>query len=155
MWKFFALLVRGSGAQCLLTLALMMSTACFGLGVERTVDAPDGSYTPARWRVMVDGESDHIDGATVTPAFFSTSGTQPLLGRLFTEPEYQSALPARILAHRYWTKRFGSTPAIIGSTLEVEGRRIVIVGVAPPGFRPQAAGVLWLPKPPGSNGIEK
>ena len=154
--KFVALLVRGSAALCLFTLALIACTACFGFGVERIVDAPDGSYTPARWRVTVDEQSQDIDGARITPAFFATSGIQPLLGRLFVEPEYQSGQePVGILAHRYWTERFGSTPTIIGSTLEVNGRSIVIVGVAPPGFEPQGAGVLWMPTSSEPGRIEK
>jgi hypothetical protein len=133
--------------RCLFTLALMACTACFGFGVERSVDAPDGSYTPARWRVTVDGRSEDIDGARVTPAFFAASGTQPLLGRLFTEPEYQSGLPAGILAHRYWTERFGSSPSIIGSTVEVDGRTVVVVGIAPSGFSRKAPGCFGYRRP--------
>ena len=126
MLKLVALPVRGAAAGCLFTLALMASTGCFSFGVERSVDAPDGSYTAVRWRVTVDGQSEEIDGARVTPAFFSTSDTQPLLGRLFVEPEYQSGHgEVGILAHRYWTERFGSTPSMIGSTLEVDGRTVV------------------------------
>lgn len=148
--------MRGAAALGLFTLALIGCTACFGFGVERIVDAPDGSYTPARWRVTVDGQSQEIDGARITPAFFASSGIQPLLGRLFVEPEYQSGKePVGILAHRYWTERFGSTPTIIGSTLEVNGRSIVIVGVAPPGFEPQGAGELWLPTTSEPGRIEK
>jgi hypothetical protein len=106
--------------------------------------------------VTVDRQPGEIDGARVTPAFFSTSGTQPLLGRLFIAPEYQSTeRPVGILAHRYWTDKFRSSPAIIGSTLEVDGRTVVIVGVAPSGFQPRGAGLLWMPATPLANRIEK
>jgi hypothetical protein len=140
----------------LFTLAMMASTGCLGFGVERSVDAPDGSYTAVRWRVTVDGQSEVIDGAQVTPEFFSASGTQPLLGRLFVESEFRSGQrPVGIVAHRYWAERFGSSPTIIGTSLELDGRTVVIVGVAPPGFQPRGAGVLWTPATSVPSQIEK
>lgn len=154
MTKLATLRVNGGAARPLIMLALVASTACDVFQAERFIDPPEGSYTPTRLELSVDGQSEVVDAAMVTPEFFSTPGIQPLLGRLFVEPDYQSGRAA-ILAHRFWTERFGSAPTIIGSKLEVDGRTLTVVGIAPPAFQPRGAGVLWLPAAAVPNQIGK
>jgi len=39
-----------------------------------------------------------------------------------------------VLSHRYWQKRFGGDPAILGRTVRVDGEPFTVVGVLPEGF---------------------
>ena len=79
--------------------------------------------------------------AEVTPAalvsgeFFSTLQVQAGRGRLLTvEDDAAGAAPVAVISHRYWQRRFGGAPDIIGRTLRVSGRPLTVVGVVAPGF---------------------
>lgn len=126
---------------------LMLVPACIDRSIMHSTGAPRDSFTAGRFTVVIDGASDSLEGAAVTPEFFSTEGVQPMLGRLFIAPEYGSATAAvAVLSHGYWVDRFRSAPTAIGTSIEVDGRSRVIVGVTPPAFRPDGAGRLWIPK---------
>jgi hypothetical protein len=113
----------------------------------RRIGAPDGSYVPTRLTVVKAGTSEEIDGAIVTPRFFTAAGLRPLLGRFFIDGDYVSGpRGVAVLSHGYWVERFQSAPSVIGSAIEIDGRSLVIVGVAPPAFQPDRGGVLWIPK---------
>jgi putative ABC transport system permease protein len=62
---------------------------------------------------------------------------RPVLGRLFTEPDYaprEGFVPVGILSHEFWTRRFNRNPSVIGKSLQVGNRRVTIVGVLPAQF---------------------
>jgi putative ABC transport system permease protein len=60
-------------------------------------------------------------------------------GRFFSEEEARRAdtLPSDVivLSHEAWTRRYGADPALVGRSVEVDGRSRVVVGILPPGFR--------------------
>jgi putative ABC transport system permease protein len=63
-------------------------------------------------------------------------GIQPLMGRLFTPQEMQPGHDqVAIIGHRLWQERYGSDPAILGKTIDLDERRYTIVGVMPARFR--------------------
>ncbi|BDU71854.1 ABC transporter permease [Mesoterricola silvestris] len=71
--------------------------------------------------------------ALVTDGFFSTMGIPLLLGR-DVEPG-ESRLGADrtvILEHRFWMRRYGGDPAVLGRTLNLDGVPHAIVGVLAP-----------------------
>ena len=43
--------------------------------------------------------------------------------------------PVVVLAHHYWTTRFGADPAIVGRGVRVSGRPLTVIGVASERFR--------------------
>jgi len=121
-------------------------TACSGTPEPTDITAPSGSYVPARLTVVVRGASEVVDGAHVTPRFFAVNDLKPELGRFFIEADHRSPQPGvAVLSHRYWVDRFHADSAIIGSTIDVDGQRRLIIGVAPPIFQPNRAGSLWIP----------
>jgi predicted permease len=72
----------------------------------------------------------------VSPEFFSTLGTGPVIGRSFTEEEMspQSDRVA-ILTDAYWRVHFNADPHVVGRLIRVDGIPNIVVGVLPPGFR--------------------
>lgn len=82
------------------------------------------------------GQARGGDSVMVSGEFFSMLGVRPVLGRLFT-PE-DSDIPGEdrvvVLGHAYWQNDLGGDPDVVGKLLAVNGERLQIVGVAPPGF---------------------
>jgi putative ABC transport system permease protein len=82
-----------------------------------------------------------------TPTLIETLGVSPALGRSFvaddTRPESN---PVVILSDSLWKRRFAGDGAVVGRTLQLDGRSHTIVGVMPAGFQYPMAGVqLWTP----------
>jgi predicted permease len=74
--------------------------------------------------------SEYVDGH-----YFSTLGVGAFYGRMFTpEDDKPAAPPVLVLSHRVWQTTYGSDPAIVGSTLVMEGHPFTVIGIAPPGF---------------------
>jgi len=102
----------------------------------------------AWWDVNVTGidEPEHVIGFRVTPEFFRTLGERPVLGRAFTENEGHEGNTDRvILSNRLWKRRFGSDPAIIGRTVQLNGTTHTIVGVMSDDFIFPKGAELWKP----------
>lgn len=81
-------------------------------------------------------DPQRIDVQLVTHELLGMLGVSPLLGRDFRpEDELEGAPAVAILAHDFWTSRFGADPSVIGRTVTVDGASAEIVGVAPERFR--------------------
>ncbi|HET7321416.1 MAG TPA: ABC transporter permease, partial [Longimicrobiaceae bacterium] len=84
----------------------------------------------------------------VTPNFEEVLGVHPALGRgLYPEDAEPGAAPVAVLDHAFWRSAFGADPAVIGHSIELDGKRYRIVGVMPEGFKfPEYATTeLWMP----------
>ena len=92
------------------------------------------------------GEVDTATGFLVTPNLFQLLGISPENGRSFRADEGQ---PGRdqviLLSHSFWERRFGGDPAVIGSTVSVDGTNSTIVGVMPRDFNYPAGAEVWKP----------
>jgi predicted permease len=85
--------------------------------------------------VQVGGEAEETSGQAVSGNYYAALGVAPHSGRLLTdEDDRASAAPAAVLSHRYWQKRFGSDPAVVGRQINLNGVPFTVVGVSPPGF---------------------
>jgi putative ABC transport system permease protein len=91
--------------------------------------------------------------AKVTPGFFEVFAAQPLLGRFFSEEEYQKGRDRVIvLGEAFWRQRFGANPAIIGQIIRTDDGPHTIIGIVPATFEPRLleSGTrrrsVWLPK---------
>ncbi|MBZ5500504.1 MAG: ABC transporter permease [Acidobacteriia bacterium] len=106
---------------------------------------------PARINVRIAmGPVEEARGKLVSGAYFEVLGVRPALGRTFTAAEDSSpgADPVAVLSYDYWTRRFGSDRAILGTTIELNRNSFTIIGVAPPGFNGEIVGespALYLP----------
>ncbi|MBN1240572.1 MAG: ABC transporter permease [Gammaproteobacteria bacterium] len=95
-----------------------------------------GAYTPFTANVLL-GEAPHrVSGAFVTGGYFEVLGLGPALGRLIGREDDarlgESAVV--VLSHAFWRSRFGGDSNVVGRVLNVNGRPLTIVGVAPEMF---------------------
>jgi len=85
--------------------------------------------------VSVDGEAEVAGGQLVSGNFHSGLGVRPALGRMINNDDDQtSANPVAVISFRYWRRRFGLDPAVVGKTININGAPFTIVGVTPPQF---------------------
>ncbi len=90
-------------------------------------------------RVLVSGSS---------PGFFHTLGVSPARGRDFTPDEQIDSTDSHvIISDALWHDRFGSDSNVVGRTLELDGVRMTIIGVAPPGFDVPGGTRVWRTAP--------
>jgi predicted permease len=79
---------------------------------------------------------ERVFGARVSGSLFPMLGTPPLVGRVI-EPDDDR--PGReevlVLGYRVWQRLFAGDQGVVGTTVMLEGRPHVIVGVMPPRFR--------------------
>jgi len=98
------------------------------------------------------GEPERVHGLLVSADFFETLGTSAWRGRTFLAEEEQ---PGRehvvVLGYGLWQRRFGADPALLGSTLRLNGEAYQVVGIMPPGFEwgrhygREARAEVWAP----------
>jgi predicted permease len=101
-------------------------------------------------RGATDSEAKPLRGEYVTGNYFSLFGVPSFAGRVFTpEDDRPAAPPVAMLSYHAWRQSYGSDPAVIGSTLVVEGHPFTIIGISPPGFFGETLRSnppdLWLP----------
>ena len=106
--------------------------------------------TTGRVNIVLDGEPDVVDRQSVSGNYFAMLGIPALHGRLFLaeDDRLPGGQPVAILSHRYWTRRLGRDPAIVGRTFTVKDTAFTIVGVMPPGFFGDTVGEatdIWTP----------
>src|SRR5687768_2458581 len=71
----------------------------------------------------------------VSGNYFTTLGVQALGGRVFTAADdVPSAPPVVVMNYRTWQMTYGGDPAMVGSTLVIEGTPFTVAGITPPGF---------------------
>ena len=67
--------------------------------------------------------------------FFPLLGRKPLLGRLFIESDDRAGAPSTVvLNYKFWMEKLGGDPAILGTTLALDGKPYQVIGVAAPAW---------------------
>src|SRR6185369_1402693 len=80
-------------------------------------------------------QAEFVQGQLVSGGYYAGLGVQTMLGRTISIADDQGAAnPVAVITHRYWRRRFGSDPAVIGKTIKVNQIPCTIIGVTPPGF---------------------
>jgi putative ABC transport system permease protein len=96
-------------------------------------------WTLATGRELILGGEENpelVDVGMVEANFHSFFGVAPLYGRSFAPGECVHGGPkVAILSYRLWSRRYGSDPAIVGTTVRLGGEDYAIVGVLPESFR--------------------
>lgn len=81
------------------------------------------------------GQGERVSGHMISASFFSTLGVRPILGRLFRpEDDQPGAAPVAILSGGFWSRKFGSSPNIIGKSITLSGASYSVIGVIPASF---------------------
>jgi macrolide transport system ATP-binding/permease protein len=83
---------------------------------------------------MIQGgaEAEGIYGMLVAGNYFSMLEAEMAVGRSFTQEECGTpgAPPVAVLNHRFWQRRFGSDPNIVGKTLILNRQAFTVIGIA-------------------------
>ena len=124
-------------------LVVIVAVACACRPAPSYTEPPADSYTTETHQVKIGEAVESFQGAAVTQEFFQSAGARPMLGRFFVDADTGSPTRVVVLSHTLWSDRFASSPEIIGRTIELDGRRATVVGIAPPGFRFPEGTSLW------------
>ena len=90
--------------------------------------------------------ADAVTAASVSHDALTLLGTQPIRGRSFSATDDAAGAPlVAILSDRLWERRYQRNPGVIGRSIALDGRPVVVVGVMAPGFQFPGATELWLP----------
>jgi predicted permease len=88
-----------------------------------------------------------IQHALVTPSLLAAIGVSPAAGRLFTAEENDPGGDAvALISDSLWQGAFGRRPDIVGTSVDLNGTTLRVIGVMPPHFRfPDGTVDLWKP----------
>ena len=87
--------------------------------------------------------AERLLSLAATADFFPLLGVPPAHGRVFKPEEFEpGADNVIVLSDRFWMRRFGSDPNVVGRRIQLDGKTVQIVGVMPSGFEHP---ILWGP----------
>lgn len=109
-------------------------------GLDRLA-ARDGAAPPGPDR------SEFTTSAEVSDNYFAVLGVSMLHGRAFDGLADIHDAPTVLISENYWQRRLGAAPSIVGSTIQLNGVSVVVIGITPHDFAGTAIGVpnFWLP----------
>jgi predicted permease len=116
------------------------------------IAAQDSTSNPAvvAWPAAGVATEGRASGRAVSASYFSVLGVRAAHGRTFL-PEDETAPganPVLVLSQRFWQRRFGGDPGVVGMRLTVNGAPFTVVGVTAPGFAGAEIGGhddFWVP----------
>jgi predicted permease len=114
--------------------------AAFEAGDRELAARRAGSHDPAQpfYGELVSGNS------------FDVLGLRAYAGRLL-EPsdDVTGAPPAAVMSFQTWEQKLGRDPSVVGSSWQINGQSVTVVGIAPPGFYSERLSAtppaFWIP----------
>jgi len=102
------------------------------------------------------GAAERVVGEVVSANFFDSLGIRPALGQGFSAAVQKGQwAPEVVLSYRFWQRRFGSDPHVLGQSIRLNDYPFTIVGVSPEDFYSLVVGFdpeLRVPQmPPGQS----
>jgi putative ABC transport system permease protein len=92
------------------------------------------------------GESERVTVYRASAGLFAVLHTRASIGRSFTAEEDRANGPrVAILSEALWRRRFGRSPAVLGTTVRFDGVSREIVGVIPQGLAFPSDADAWFP----------
>ncbi len=114
--------------------------------MQSSFEGLDGYF---RRRVSVadeDGSVQSLAAGFVTATALDRLGVKPHLGRTFVPGEdFSQDIRTVVLGFDLWRQRYGGAEEVLGTRIEVDGRRLEVIGVMPSGFEFPVGEQLWLP----------
>ncbi len=91
-----------------------------------------------------DQTASGVAAVGVSDSFFSTVGTQPMLGRTITAADgLRNAPEVVVLSYRLWQSRFSGDTQVIGRAVKLGTVQATVIGVMPEQFRLPASTEVW------------
>ena len=82
----------------------------------------------------------------VSSEFFSVLGVRPVLGRDWTQEEEDHRAQVAVISHAFWQSHFAGARNAIGTSIEIDHKRAVVIGVMPADFDfPSSETSIWIP----------
>jgi predicted permease len=79
---------------------------------------------------------ERIEALATSPNYFTLLGTQPRIGRVYSQAEIVPGfLDAVVLSDGFWRREFGADPNILGKKVRLDNDPYTVVAVMPPDFR--------------------
>jgi predicted permease len=109
---------------------------------QNTVFDKMAAFTYSSRNLTEEGHiAERLLGITATADFFPMLGVAPAHGRVFKPEEFEPGNDnAIVITDRFWARRFGSDPNIVGRNIQLDGKTVQVIGVMPPGFEHP---ILW------------
>ena len=106
-----------------------------------------GAFTEVSANLVGAGDPLRLDGALVSGDLFAVLGVSPLVGRTTRADDSRETAPAVVVvSDRLWRRRFAGDPGIVGTTVRLDDRPRVVVGVMPRSFEfPSRSVDFWIP----------
>ncbi|HUQ82353.1 MAG TPA: ABC transporter permease [Gemmatimonadaceae bacterium] len=94
------------------------------------------------------GEPESLQSVATVGDIFGVLGVRPLLGRtLMPNDDAPSSQTAAVLTYRAWQQYFGGDQGVIGKTITLGRKPVVVVGVLRPDFKfAPAPADIWVPE---------
>jgi predicted permease len=79
------------------------------------------------------GDPMRVHGFAATASLFTEWGLGAVLGRVIQPEDDRKGAPrVALLSHGFWSRQFGADPRVVGTSLRLDGRPHVVVGVLTP-----------------------
>jgi predicted permease len=92
-----------------------------------------GEFSTITFTMVGLGEPREVRAGVVDGSYFEVMGLRPVLGRLLSATDDgPAAAGAAVLTHRFWTTGTHGDPTVLGKTIRLGRRSVVIVGVVEP-----------------------
>jgi predicted permease len=83
----------------------------------------------------VGGQAEVVNGQAVSGNYYNALGVPAFLGRTISEADDNAGVtPVVVLSHRFWTKRFGADPSVVGKQVNINNVAFTVAGVTPAEF---------------------
>jgi putative ABC transport system permease protein len=128
-----------------------------GLGAVCDADYPDwksqseafgkiAAFQGSPLNLTGPGSPERVVGRAVDADLFPLLGVQPALGRGFQKDDEQVGSESVIvIGDGLWRRRFAADAKVLGQAVQIDGKRVTVVGVMPPGFDFPKETEAWVP----------
>ena len=104
------------------------------------------TYAPQPMNLGIGRESFRVTVSETTANFLRVLGTEPELGRGFSNDEDISGRNrVAVIGYGLWQQAFGGDPQVIGTMIRLNGEPLTVIGVAPRQFDFPEKTVIWTP----------
>jgi putative ABC transport system permease protein len=100
------------------------------------------------WDANLTGEgvAQRAEGYKITRSFFPLLSIAPQLGRNIGEVDFQNgAAPVVVLSYRFWRRHLAADANVVGKSLQLNGEKFTVVGIAGKDADFPAGADLWTP----------
>lgn len=92
------------------------------------------------------GIAERAEGYRVTPDFFPLLGVATQMGRTLDGGDFQhGAAPVVVVSYGFWRRHLAADPTVVGKTLQLNGEKFTVIGVAGQEADFPTAAEIWTP----------